>query len=106
MAEVTEGDKGEDLPIAQDDLQKQLGMEGGKDAAYHHTTGGKGIVAEEYPCQTDEMEGDDNRQHPTPATTAVMLVVMKYVLREKLMTGKCQPVHTSPCHKIERCAMP
>ena len=73
---------------------------------YHKKAIIEGSLAEEDETETNEVKGQYDSRKAFPATWMVVLVMMKYVVSEKLMKGKCYAVHATPCNKVKACPVP
>ena len=80
-------------------------MEGGEYLADHGNRTFELGIAEEYPAEADEVEGDDYGEHAAPAGTAVGLGTVKQTA-EELVYGQCHSMKSAPYDEIPRSAVP
>ena len=106
MDDIASSHQDEDIAVSADDLRQQLCVEIGKDAANHVPRSAERRIAEEYPAEDNEMEGQQGGSYPAQSFALIMTVAVQYLLTEELVNGKCKAVKTAPDDEVERGAVP
>lgn len=99
MKQIADAHQDEYFPVSGDELRKQFRMEGGEYLADHGNRTFELGIAEEYPAEADEVEGDNYGEHAAPAGTAVGLGTVKQAA-EELVYGQCHSMKSAPYDKF------
>ena len=105
MKQKAEQHQSKHAPVAFDQLREKLRTESGEYLSQHIHRVLKIGITEEYPAETDKVEGNDNAEHTSPTVTLFSFPPSGY-RHPDFMHRQCNAVKCAPKNKIPGSSMP